>query len=156
VSEVKDRYEPEINGRFIRITRHDGTVLYRSGPPNEQNFNPADVPLSKPSSRREFARKENLPDGHLLVIAASRVAVDGGGSYLIEVGAPTAPIEAMLDRLLLLLGVGLPVVVLVAVGGGYFLVKRALTPVDKIGSKAELISQHNLSDRLPVTRTGDE
>jgi heavy metal sensor kinase len=62
----------------------------------------------------------------------------------------------MLDRLLLLLAVGLPVVMLVAVGGGYFLVKRALTPVDQMGSKAELISQYNLSDRLPVSRTGDE
>jgi heavy metal sensor kinase len=156
VTEVKDRYEPEINGRFIRITRQDGAVVYRSGPPNEQNFDPADVPPARPSPRRESTREENLPDGHSLLIAASRVAVDGAGSYLVEVGAPTTPIEAMLDRLLLLLGVGLPVVVLVAVGGGYFLVKRALTPVDQIGSKAELISQHNLSDRLPVTRTGDE
>jgi heavy metal sensor kinase len=156
VSEVKDRYEPEINGRFIRITRPDGSLLYRSGPPNEQNFDPADVPPAEPSSHREFARKEKLPDGRALLIAAVRATTADGQSYLVEMGAPTTPIETMLDRLLLLLVVGLPVVVLVAVAGGYFLVKRALTPVDQIGSKAELITQHNLNDRLPVTRTGDE
>jgi heavy metal sensor kinase len=47
-------------------------------------------------------------------------------------------------------------VVIVAAGGGYLLVKRALAPVDQIARKAEQISQHNLSGRLPVTRTGDE
>jgi heavy metal sensor kinase len=62
----------------------------------------------------------------------------------------------MLNHLLLLLGIGLPLVVLVAAAGGSMLVKRALTPVDKIAGKAELITQHNLSERLPVARTGDE
>jgi heavy metal sensor kinase len=35
-------------------------------------------------------------------------------------------------------------------------VKRALTPVDRIAGKAELITQYNLSERLPLARTGDE
>jgi heavy metal sensor kinase len=57
---------------------------------------------------------------------------------------------------LLLLALGLPVVLIVAVGGGYFLVQRALAPVDQIARTAEQITQHNLSERLPVTCTGDE
>lgn len=36
------------------------------------------------------------------------------------------------------------------------LVQRALRPVDQIAGKAELITQHNLSERLPVAQTGDE
>lgn len=32
----------------------------------------------------------------------------------------------------------------------------ALRPVDRMARKAELITQHNLSERLPVVRTGDE
>jgi heavy metal sensor kinase len=50
----------------------------------------------------------------------------------------------------------LPVVTALAVGGGSLLVKRALSPVDRIAASAERISSQNLSERLPVARTGDE
>src|SRR5450631_1934048 len=29
--EISEAYAPELSGRFIRITRHDGAVLYQSG-----------------------------------------------------------------------------------------------------------------------------
>ncbi|MGA3006451.1 MAG: ATP-binding protein [Opitutaceae bacterium] len=43
-----------------------------------------------------------------------------------------------------------------AAAGGYLLVRRALTPVEGMARKAEVITQHNLSERLPVAFTGDE
>jgi heavy metal sensor kinase len=46
--------------------------------------------------------------------------------------------------------------IVVAVSGGYVLVKRALAPVERIASKAERITHHNLAERLPVARSGDE
>jgi heavy metal sensor kinase len=52
--------------------------------------------------------------------------------------------------------VGLPIAVGVAVAGGFVLVRRALEPVERIARKAEAITQHNLSERLPVMRSGDE
>jgi heavy metal sensor kinase len=156
-NEIKSLYAPELSNRFIRVTRQDGSVIYRSGPPNDQSFDPADVPLAGPTPKRQFTLKPTLPDGRVLLVAAVRVtAKDDGGSYLVEVGASAQPIETMLNHLRLLLGIGLPLVVLVAAAGGSMLVKRALTPVEKIAGKAELISQHNLSERLPVARTGDE
>jgi heavy metal sensor kinase len=36
------------------------------------------------------------------------------------------------------------------------LVRRALTPVEQITRAAERITQHNLSERLPISSTGDE
>ncbi len=156
VNEIKSLYAPELSDRFIRVTRHDGTVLYQSGAPADQSFDPAEAPAAPASPQREFTRKEKLPDGRNLLIAAFRAAANDSSPYLVEVGAPTQAIETMLHHLLLLFGLGLPVVVLVAAGGGYFLVKRALMPVDKIAGKAEMITQHNLSERLPVAHTGDE
>jgi heavy metal sensor kinase len=50
----------------------------------------------------------------------------------------------------------LPVVAAIALAGGYVLVKRALTPVDRVAATAERISSQNLSERLPVPQTGDE
>jgi heavy metal sensor kinase len=46
--------------------------------------------------------------------------------------------------------------VLIAVSWGFVLVRRALKPVNQIARKAEDISQHNLSERLPVVNSGDE
>jgi heavy metal sensor kinase len=57
---------------------------------------------------------------------------------------------------LLMLAIGLPIAVCVAVAGGFVLVRRALKPVDRLSHKAAEITQHNLSERLPVVRTGDE
>jgi heavy metal sensor kinase len=64
--------------------------------------------------------------------------------------------DLMLHQLLVLLAIGLPITVLVAIGGGYLLVGRALAPVEQIAGKAEQITQHNLSQRLPVAHTADE
>ena len=50
----------------------------------------------------------------------------------------------------------LPLIAIIALGGGYVLVKRALSPVDQIATSAERISSNNLSERLPIAQTGDE
>jgi heavy metal sensor kinase len=50
----------------------------------------------------------------------------------------------------------LPIVAAIALGGGSILVRRALTPVDRIAASAERISSHNLSERLPLAHTADE
>ena len=73
-----------------------------------------------------------------------------------EFGALLDPVESMLDHLFLQLALGLPLAVSIITAGGYLLVCRALTPVEQITRAAERITQHNLSDRLPVSHTGDE
>ena len=79
-----------------------------------------------------------------------------GTRYRVEVGTSAAASEATLRRVLLMLAVGLPLAVAAAVAGGFVLVRRALLPVERITHKAEQITQHNLSERLPVARSGDE
>jgi heavy metal sensor kinase len=150
-AEIETLYAPERSDRFIRITRGDGSVAYVSGTPLDQSFDARDV-APVPPGPRAATRRQALRDGRALLIAA----VPAGGGYRVEVGTASAPVETMLSRLLLLLGLGMPVVVVVAAGGGYLLVRSALQPVDEIARKAEVITQHNLSERLPVPRTGDE
>jgi heavy metal sensor kinase len=62
----------------------------------------------------------------------------------------------MLRHLLLMLAVGLPLAVGAAVAGGFILVRRSLEPVERMALKAAEITQHNLSERLPVAQSGDE
>src|SRR2546422_11239873 len=50
----------------------------------------------------------------------------------------------------------MPLIVLLAVVGGYWLMRKALSPVADITRHAEGITSTNLSERLPVIKTGDE
>ena len=154
--EINSLYAPEINDRFIRISRQDGSVLYGSNPPTDQSFDPTGLPSLSAPPPKESVRKQKLPDNKILLIAALNSPAVNGMRYVVEVGAPMAPVEAMLHQFLVLLAIGLPVAILVAIGVGYLLVGRALAPVDQIARKAEQITQHNLSERLPVARTAEE
>jgi heavy metal sensor kinase len=156
VTEIKALYSPELSDRFIRVTRKDGSVLYVSGPPNDQSFDPSRVPALTPESSAESARLQRLDDGRSLLIASFRAATAGGSPYVVEVGTSAEPVERFARHLLALLALGLPLVLAVAAAGGYLLARRALKPVEQLALKAEIITQHNLSERLPITDTGDE
>ena len=155
-SQTKDWYEPEINDRFIRITRADGTLVYVSDAPKDGSFDPAEVPIFPPSSQTEFSRKLQLSGGKTLLIAALNFKSSGNPAYLVEFGELLDPVETMLNHLFLQLALGLPLAVVIIAVGGYLLVRRALTPVEQITRAAERITQYNLSERLPVSSTGDE
>ncbi len=57
-------------------------------------------------------------------------------------------------RILLLFSV--PVLLVIASAGGYWLSRKAVAPVGEIARAAQSISEHELSKRLPILQTGDE
>jgi heavy metal sensor kinase len=101
-------------------------------------------------------RVETKRGNQHLLVAAVPFKSDEGKQYVIEVGAWLEPTEAVLKHLIVLLALALAAMVLVATGGGYFLIGRALAPVERITSSAEQITLHNLRERLPIAQTGDE
>lgn len=153
--QVDELYSPEENDRFIRITRGDGHVVYASGTPRDGSFDPSTVPAPSLSRSGSFLRKESLSTGSVL-IAAQTHGGTGGSSYIVEVGVSTARTDETLRQVMLMLIIGLPVAVSVAVAGGSILVRHALRPVDRLAKKAAEITQHSLTERLPVAPTGDE
>jgi len=154
-SEVEKLYSPEINDRFIRISRADGHVLYASGAPRNELFDPSRVPEIGGNFLEGSAVKVPVPGGALLIAAVPATGSDGT-LYRVEVGTSAAPAEETLAQVLIMLAVGLPVAVAVAVAGGFILVRRSLEPVERMAVKAEEITQHNLSERLPLVESGDE
>jgi heavy metal sensor kinase len=154
--EIGARFDPEINDRFIRVMRADGSVLYVSGNPRDMSFDISRLPLLRLPAKEKDWRMETVPGGGQLLIAAMTYEAPGGKPLLVEVGEPLGPIQAVLHRLLILLALGLTAMVAAAVGGGYFLVRKALAPVDRIAKSAEQITLHNLRERLPIAQTGDE
>jgi heavy metal sensor kinase len=153
--EIETRVAPEFNNRFIRVTRAPATMIYLSGPPADRSFDPSMV---SEATRAGTGNTEPpvtaiAVDQHLM-IRATPVSTPSG-TYLVELGASIDPIDAVLNRLLDLLAILLPVLMVCAAGGGYWLVNRALRPVDRLSQTAEQMSLQNLTLRLPVVPSGD-
>jgi heavy metal sensor kinase len=155
-SEVEARYAPDVNDRFVRISQRDGVLLYISPPPKSQTFDPTTLPPPKWPQSTEGAREVPLLGGRAVLVTSHVLQLPGGVAYLVETGAPMDEVRTELRKWFIFLGAMLPLVGVIALGGGYVLVKRALAPVDQIASSAERISSQNLGGRLPVARTGDE
>lgn len=152
---INTRVEPEFNNRFVRVTRAPATLIYRSGPPADRSFDPQAVPPIAGAWLLTSTVRRTVPvENQSLMVSATPLDTPSG-RYLIELGSSFQPIEALEDRLLLLLGLLLPALVVCAAGGGYFLVNWALSPVDRMSQTAEQMSLQNLEARLPVVPTGD-
>jgi heavy metal sensor kinase len=152
--EIQSHFAPEANNRFTRVTIN-GAITYVAGVPSDRGFNPQIVPAASAISEGESFGRRVLPDGTaLFIVVLSRVA--GDKRLVVEEGSAEAPIKTTLHRWLVVLVMGLALLILGAVSGGFLLAHRALGPVGRIIRSAERISSRNLNQRLPVPDTGDE
>lgn len=154
-TEINEAYAPEVNSRFIRVVHEGGGVLYLSGAPKDGTFDPSRIPFPG-NQEKDVSRKLQFEAGNRLLIQSMTFTTSKGNRFLIESGARYNQIEVVLHGLLLTLAIYMPFVVSLAVAGGYWLMRRSLAPVDEITKRAEGITSTNLSERLPVIRTGDE
>jgi len=155
VREIDTRIAPEFNNRFVRVTREPATLVYRSGPPADRSFDPSAVSVvSVPSTAGAAAPMTEIVGDQHMMIRATPVDANSG-KYLVELGVSIDSIDEVLNRLLDLLALLLPVLIVCAAGGGYWLVNRALRPVDLLSQTAEQLSLQNLTMRLPVEPSGD-
>jgi len=73
-----------------------------------------------------------------------------------EVAEPLSAIEEALRELRRDLFFGVPLVLLLASAGGYFLARKSLASIASMNSQTQRISAQNLSSRLDVTNPRDE
>jgi heavy metal sensor kinase len=147
---------PEISGRFIRIMRADGSILYQSPAPINQNFVPATIPTLRNWGPQPFSLEDSHAGPHTVLIEAVPFVAPEGNSFLIEVGVSTREIHSTLHGLVTTLALGMPLIIAVAALGGILVMRRALRPLDEITRTAETITSRNFGERLPTVRTGDE
>jgi len=152
--EIEESFTPEANGHFIRVTQEGAGVIFASREPKDGSFDPTRVP--SPAQQQDRPQKVRQRDGHSLLVVSSRFTAADGTRFITESGFSNRQIEVVLDGLLVTFGIYMPFLVLVAVISGYWLMRRSLRPVDEITRRAEGITSSNLSERLPVIRTGDE
>ena len=154
-TEINEAYAPEVNGRFIRVVREGVGIVYISGAPKDGMFDPSRIPLPA-DTEKDGPRKIRFEAGNRLLIDSIPLTTANGNRFFVESGAPYNQVELVLHGLLRLFAIYMPFVVSLAVAGGYWLMRRSLAPVDEITRRAEGITSSNLSERLPVIRTGDE
>ncbi len=75
---------------------------------------------------------------------------------ILQVALTLRNVQRTLNLMLAALAIGVPIMVLVAGSGGYFLAAQALNPVDKVTRTARQISATDLSARLNLPSTDDE
>ena len=155
ITEMEEHFAPRITSRFLRVTRENGSILYESGPPENHSFDPAKISSERLDAMREW-REEQLPNGSPLLIYSIPFKDQEGKQYLIEAGTPYEQVQGVLHELLFSLAIALPLMVGVAFGGGYLLMRKAVRPLNEIANTAEIITSRNLNERLPVVPTGDE
>lgn len=138
-------------GFDFQITRPDGSRFFFN-----QRLQDTVLPLPAAPTALEAPsfRDLSVGDRHWRVLS---VAANGPGECLtIQIGRSLESYHQESRALLatfLLLG---PVTLLIAVGGGYVLARRALAPVDHITRTAKQISADRLSQRIEVPNRGDE
>jgi heavy metal sensor kinase len=148
--ELNEAYALEHLGKYLEVYWESGELLYRSAflqahpsallPPDQVNR-----PLSKNRKMegqhyRFISQKLNI-NGHV---------------YTVEMGIPVDDARETLSLFRFYLLMFAPLLLLVAAGGGYWLSRRALSPVDALVRTAREVSGTNLNTRLQKVDTGDE
>lgn len=139
---IEKTYSPSIQNRFIRV-RLNGHPIYWSQDPASGEFSSKAVPLLPASDTGQIHSAGD-------VIFYSR-------SYR-EPGKPEAIVETgqfqysqvVQDQLTKSLFVGLPLLLLMAAIAGYFIMRRALTPVESMIRAAEAYTFNEPHKRLPT------
>jgi len=120
---------------------------------------PADAPGSRPEGAPEV-RPEGAADAERPQPRAASQAGTGEVPEILEptvivVGQPLDRVSSAMATLRATLLIAIPLTLLLSAGGGLFLVRRALRPVDRMIEAARDIEETDLSRRVSI-RTDDE
>jgi heavy metal sensor kinase len=163
--ELTEEYSLEHAGDYLQVYLGDGQLIYQS--PFLRDYalpqwkpGMATSKIAKPSQVKADLRRRPLFKNLWLGTRPFRFAtqeIDVTGTvYIVQTGVVIDDLLKTLHRFRLYLLMFAPLLLLVAAGGGYWLSKRALSPVDALVRTARTITGTTLSSRLDKLSTGDE
>jgi heavy metal sensor kinase len=149
-SAVTEEYSSETGGDYLQIVDADGNWLYRS-----QAFSRQGIPAIPPGQIHKTIRKDAKFAGEPFRLMSKRIDVHGH-AYTVQAAVSNQEEVETLDRFRGYLLMFAPLLLLAAGCLGYWLSRRALSPVDALTRTARTITGHTLSSRLEQLHTGDE
>jgi heavy metal sensor kinase len=140
---------------FIQVADSAGVIVWRSENLLQQKARQLPLPSVGMLAGDAFPFRYTIPK---LSLGKQRLRlfVYHTGTVQISVGYPVDEIETTLGKLFSSLIFASPLVLLLAVGSGWFLAKYFVQPVQEMTRLADDITEHNLSQRLPERRVNDE
>lgn len=147
---VDEEYAIGHAGDYIQILDEKGDVIYRSSflAGHQSALLPPDQ-VKRPVSRTR--RIDHRPFRFLF----ERLNIDGR-VFIIEMGAPADDALDTLHEFRSYLFWFAPLLLLIAAAVGYWMSRKALSPVDELVRTARDVSGTNLKSRLQTLETGDE
>jgi heavy metal sensor kinase len=135
---------------LVKVLHSDGTLAY--GPPT--------------TAAASFPWPKVQPDDPNLFVAVkmegrsywvlARPFARAGSALVLIAAAPEVGNLLVIQNFLWGLLASAPLLLVFSSAGGYWVSRRALRPVDQITAAARSISIRNISERIPVSQTGDE
>jgi len=149
--EVGETYLLEHSGDYLEIYAENDALIYRS---TFLQAHPVQMAASNGASDRTISRNLRI-GGRPFRFRRQRLEANGH-VYTATMGLPTDDVVETLGLFRTSLLMFAPLLFLAAAGGGHWLSRRALAPVDAIVRTAREVSGHNLNSRLQKLETGDE
>ncbi len=146
-------YPATMQQRLMEVWSNDGTLLYRNELLGNRALGPPPGPAEGGDSYSE--RSIRLADGTPVRVASKRHSVEGRHT-VIRVGFSEQPLWARFWQLVFGLVAGLPLALGLAGLGGYFLARKALSPIDRMARRAHEINAERLNARLVIENPHDE
>lgn len=154
IPEIRDEFREHSvlgpGGDLFQVSDAQGQWLYRS-----ESLESDNVSIDKPSNLAKPRFVTAQVAGRPLRFYSERIVVNGK-SYTVQVAAPMHEAFEAIEAFGLILVLLVPLLLIGATAGGYWISRRALDPVDEISRAAQRISIENLTDRLHVPDTGDQ
>ncbi len=155
-------YPFSLGTALIQIRHRSGRVLEQVG-----NFGKLDLPykhdvqklaLGEDPSYRTITKLEGLPSREAESYRVISISVDEAipTQLILQIAVPMSLLENQIANRKILLGLGIPIIVLIASMIAYLLSARALRPIRAMIREAHAIEVTNLSQRLPIPSTQDE
>ncbi len=162
--EVKRANDPKSLSEWLdrRFARHEGFDFQITRPSGERFFvsaRLADQSLSIPApatvTETPHYESASAADSKRWRIVTVRVT-GPDGPLTVQIARSLEPFDHESRELLATLLLVGPLTLLVAVGGGYFLARRALAPVQRMTQAANQITADRLSQRIDIANPDDE
>jgi heavy metal sensor kinase len=148
--EMNETYSIEHSGDYLALYDETGQAIYRS------TFlqNHPSVLLPPDQVKRPLSRSRRI-DRQPFRFLFQKLSVNGH-LFTVEMGTPADDVVETLHLFRFYLWLFAPLLLLVAAVVGYWMSRRALSPVDELVRTAREVSGTNLSSRLQKLETGDE
>jgi heavy metal sensor kinase len=148
--EVNETYAIEHSGEYLEVYAENDRLIYRS---SFLQAHPSAL-LPPDQVKRPTLRSRKIDDRPFR-FSFQKMEINGH-TFTVEMGVHADDVVETLHLFRFYLWMFAPVLLLVAAGGGYWLSRRALSPVDSLARTAREISGTNLNRRLQRLDTGDE